>query len=379
MLDTLLTTVNAVVPIILLILLGYLLKRFKFLNANFIKLGNKFVFKVCLPCMLFINIYDNLTSFMEINWQVVLYSVVIVLVLFGLGFVTCILITKDRRRRGVILQCVFRSNFAIIGLALVDSLGGDTAIAGIVSAFTIPVFNILAVIALSIFVGEEAANGAAAPEGEASGELPLSPQPTDGVGFQASSSAAVVKKPVKKNSVKGILINIVKNPLIIGVFLGLVFVGIRDIEALACNCSVAEIPFRFDTQLLFLHTTVKNLKSIASPLALIVMGGQFEFSAVKGMTKEIVVSVLLRIVVAPVLGIGVAILLTRFTPIKFGSEIYPMLVALFGTPVAVSSAVMAGEMGNDEQLATQLVVWTSIGSALTISLTVFTLMSCGVM
>ncbi|MDE6613212.1 MAG: AEC family transporter, partial [Clostridia bacterium] len=57
MLDILVTSINAVVPIILLILLGYFLKRFKFLNDTFVKIGNKFVFKVCLPCMLFINVY----------------------------------------------------------------------------------------------------------------------------------------------------------------------------------------------------------------------------------------------------------------------------------------------------------------------------------
>lgn len=60
MLDILVTSVNAVLPIVLLILLGYLLKRVKFLNANFVKMGNKFVFNVCLPCMLFINVaIDN--------------------------------------------------------------------------------------------------------------------------------------------------------------------------------------------------------------------------------------------------------------------------------------------------------------------------------
>ncbi|MGN0812053.1 MAG: AEC family transporter [Candidatus Coproplasma sp.] len=370
MLTTFLTTVNAVVPIILLILLGYLLKRFKFLNQNFIKLGNKFVFKVCLPCMLFINIYDSMKSFADINWTVAIYAVVMIVVIFGLGLLTAILTTKDNKRRGVILQCTFRSNFAIIGLTLVERLGGDTAIAGIVSAFSIPVFNILAVIALSIFTsGEETAEGVdetttVNAEGAASTTVD-------------ANGATAVKKPAKKNNVKNILLNIIKNPLIIGVVVGLVFVGIREIEVAACGVSAEELPFRFDTQLKFLYTAVKDLKAIASPLALIVLGGQFEFSAVKGMTKEIVVATAWRVLLAPLLGIGVAILLSTFTPINFGAEVYPTMIALFGTPVAVSSAIMAGEMKNDEQLATQLVVWTSIASILTIFVIVFVLMSCG--
>lgn len=367
MLDTLLTTVNAVVPIVLLILLGYLLKRFGFLNQNFIKIGNKFVFKVCLPCMLFINIYDNMKSFSDVNWTVVLYAVIVVLVIFCLGLLTAILTTKDNKRRGVILQCAFRSNFAIIGLTLVERLGGNTAIAGIVSAFTIPVFNILAVIALTVFVAKDVKvatveGGESVPAGEEDSQVGAAPSP--------------VNKAPKKNGIKSILLNIVKNPLIIGVLLGLVFVGIRQIEMAACG---GETPFRFDTQLKFLYTCVKDLKSIASPLALVVLGGQFEFSAVKGMTKEIAVSVVWRIIIAPLIGIGVAILLDSYTSIKFGAEIYPTLIALFGTPVAVASAIMAGAMDNDEQLATQLVVWTSIGSIVTIFITVFMLTSFGLL
>lgn len=56
---------------------------------------------------------------------------------------------------------------------------------------------------------------------------------------------------------------------------------------------------------------------------------------------------------------------------------FPALVAMFGSPVAVSSAIMAGSMGNDEQLAAQLVVWTSLLSIVTIFVTVCLLMWMG--
>lgn len=360
MLDILVTSVNAVLPIVLLILLGYLLKRFKFLNDNFVKIGNKFVFNVCLPCMLFINIYDKMNSFSDIRWDVVVYAVIMICVIFGLGLLTAILTTKKNKRRGVILQCSFRSNFAIIGLTLVARLGGDEGIAGIISAFSIPVFNILAVIALSIFAESE----------EKTPEV---------VGSCEQLSIELEKSEPKKKSfgksVGNILLNIVKNPLIIGVVLGLIFVGIREIERACCGGAV---PFRFNNQLKFLYTCAVDLKAIASPLALVVLGGQFEFSAVKGMTKEIIIGTVWRIVLAPLLGIGVAFLLSRYTNLfTFGPEIYPTLIALFGTPVAVSSAIMAGQMGSDEQLATQLVVWTSICSIATIFIMVFILMSCG--
>lgn len=369
MLEVLKTSVNAVFPIILLILLGYLLKRFKFLNDNFVKIGNKFVFRVCLPCMLFINIYDNMNSFADIRWDVVIYAVITICVIFGLGLLTAVLTTKKKNRRGVILQCSFRSNFAIIGLSLVGSLGGDEALAGIISAFSIPVFNILAVVALSVFAEPEPAP-IPAPETEA---IP----PVAEEGAQSSPGVQTVKAAKSKHGIKNILLNIVKNPLIIGVVAGLVFVGIREIERACCG---GEVVFSFKEHIKFLYTCTGNLKAIASPLALIVLGGQFEFTAVKGMTKEIIVGTVWRVLLAPLIGIGVAYLLSTYTGLfTFGAEVYPTLIALFGTPVAVSSAIMAGEMHSDEQLATQLVVWTSLSSIITIFATVFILMSTGLL
>ena len=137
------------------------------------------------------------------------------------------------------------------------------------------------------------------------------------------------------------------------------------------------MPFSFKTHLKFAYTAVADLKAIASPLALIILGGQFEFSAVKGMTKEIVAGTVLRVVVTPLIGIGGAILLSLTPLVDFGAEVYPTFIALFATPVAVSSAIMAGAMKNDEQLATQLVVWTSVSSILTVFITVFLLMNFG--
>ena len=111
-----------------------------------------------------------------------------------------------------------------------------------------------------------------------------------------------------------------------------------------------------------------------------ILGGQFEFSAVKGMTKEIIVGTVWRIVLAPLIGIGLAVLFSKLTPVLNDLDaVYPTLIALFGTPVAVSSAIMAGAMKNDEQLATQYVVWTSLGSIITIFATVLILMGCGLM
>ncbi len=336
--NVLITAVNAIAPIILLILLGYFLKRIGFLSQDFVKIGNKLVFNVCLPCMLFINIY-SIDSFASINWSIVIYCVSMLLVIFALSFVTALTVTKVPERRGVVWQCAFRSNFAIIGLSLASTLGGAEAVAtaAVVSAFTVPLFNVLAVISLSVFVNRD--------------------------GSEAHSAA-------------GILRSMVRNPLIISAALGLLCLGIREAQMAVFG----QVVFALNRQMKFLYTALDNLHTMASPLALVVLGGQFAFSAARGLLKEIAVGTVWRIVLAPLLGIGCAIVLSETTGLlTCGVNEYPALIAMFGSPVAVSSAVMAGSMGNDEQLATQLLVWSSLFSIVTIFVQVCVLMGMGLL
>lgn len=336
-LHILVTAANAVLPIVLLILLGYWLRQKNFLSADFVKTGNKLVFNVCLPCMLFINVYD-IESFNQIQWDIVIYSDLMIVVIFLLGLAVAMTTTKVAKRRGAISQAVFRSNMAIIGLSLASAVGGNeaVAVAAIVSAFSVPLFNVLAVLCLTMFADDNHKG---------------------------------------KTDYKKILMNIVKNPLIISIMLGMAFLAIRELQVILFG----EVLFSVKRDMKFLYTSVNNLKAIASPFALLVLGGQFTFSAVKELWKEIVSGTFSRIVLSPLIGIGVAIILSNMGILSCGVNEYPALIALFGSPTAVSSAVMAGQMGADEQLATQLVVWTSIGSILTVFLTVVILMSMGLL
>lgn len=330
------TAVNAVIPVVLLVLLGYCLRRVGFLTEEFARVGNKVSFNVALPCMLFINVY-SIESFDEIRWDAVIYCVAMLLIIFILGLVVAMATTSVPERRGVILQATFRSNNAIVGLSLASVLGGEeaVAVAAIVSAFGVPVMNILAVLSLTIFVE----NG----EGH-------------------------------KFDIRGVLKKIARNPLIIAICLGMVCLLIRGVQ----RKYLGEVVFALNKQLKFLYNTLNNIKSMASPFALIVLGAQFNFASSKGMLREIVVGCVCRVVIAPLAAIGMAVVLSEFTPLlNFGVNEYPSLVGLFGTPAAVSSAIMAGQMKNDQQLATQLVVWTSIASIFTMFLTVCLLMAGG--
>lgn len=328
---------NAVMPILLLALLGYFLRVIKFADDSFFKKANTMVFKLFLPVLLFVNIYE-IDSLKSLNFKAVLYCVVAILILFGFGYLIANLVTKKRSHLGVLAQCSFRSNYAIIGIPLALSLGGEEAVAfaSVLSAVAVPMFNCLAVIILSHYAGER-----------------------------------------RENALKDTLIKTAKNPLIIGVFMGIAVLAIRSFIPV----DEMGIPvFTIENNIPFFYKTLKNLSSVASPLALVVLGARFDFKAVGSLKKEIIIGTLMRVVMAPVIGLGGAIILSEFTGLfSFSAVEYPALISLFATPTAVSSAVMVGEIGGDEQLAGQLVVWTSVVSMLTIYVIVFAMKSFAIL
>jgi predicted permease len=170
-----------------------------------------------------------------------------------------------------------------------------------------------------------------------------------------------------------IINEVVRNPLIAGVMAGLAVLVVRQWQLNHFGAVV----FSLERDLAPLYEVLGELKAMTTPLALIVLGGQFRFSAVRGMFREIAVGTVWRTVLTPIIGLGGAVLLSRMGLLQCGTAEYPALIALFGSPVAVSSAIMAKEMHNDEQLATQLLVWTSVVSIVTIFGAVCLLMSLG--
>lgn len=321
----LLFAVNATMPIVMLVAVGYILKRVGMLDGMVAKVLNKLVFRVFLPCMLFLNMY-NIKDLADIDFGFVIYAVAATLALFAIAFVAVIFFTKDNSKRGALVQAVFRANYALVGIPLATSLfGTEGAIAAtVLSAFLIPVFNALAVIGLSVF-----------------------------------SSG-------KKPSVKKILIGVVKNPLIQSIALGFVALGIRAVFVRF------GISFRLDG-VEPLYKTISSLSSVATPLALLALGAQFELSAIPHLKKYIIFGVLARNLIVPLLGIGVAYFIGAFSGAHFAT-----FVAVFCTPVAVSSVPMAQEMDSDVSLAGQLVIWSTLFSAISIFLASYLLKLIGI-
>ena len=326
--ESLIFALNAITPIVLTVALGYILKKTGFMDEKFTKMANKLVFRVFLPCMLFLNVY-KIESIGDIDIGYVIYAVGMGLVIFLLGLPAVMLLSKRPEQRGVLWQSIYRSNYALIGIPLAQSLFGDEGamVASLLSAFVVPSFNIFAVISLSAF----RADGG---------------------------------KPSFKKTLRGIA----ANPLIWGIAAGVAALCIR---ALFVRFDVG---FRF-SDVTPVFTVLEYMSRMATPMALLCLGSQFEFSAVASLRREIIFGVLMRTVIVPLLGLGTAYLFFRSS---FGGAQFAAFVAVFATPVAVSSVPMTQEMDGDVILAGQLVVWTTLASALSVFFVSFLLKAVGV-
>ena len=322
--DSFIFALSAVAPIVLAVIVGYFFKKIGMMDEDFAKKANKLVFRAFMPVMLFVNIYKM--SLSDVDLGFIGYCLIALFIVFALSIPACMMIAGKKDRVGVLVQAIFRSGYSLIGIPLAGSLYGDEGMmaATILSAALIPCFNILAVISLSAL-------------GNDSGE---------------------------KVSPKKIILDIIKNPLIIGIFSALVCVAVRTfvLEPMGITFKLSNITPLFQV--------LQYLANLAIPLALLVLGAQFEFSAVAALKKEIIFGTLTRTVIVPALVIGVAFLFFRE---KFNAAQFATLVAAFATPVAVPSVPMVQEMGGDVTLAGQLVVWSTLVSALTVFLVTFLL------
>lgn len=309
--DNFLLSLNIVIPVFLIMGLGYAAKALKWLDDKSAKVMNSLIFKIFLPILLCNNIRNADISKLA-NVGVFVYAAVGLCVLFGVSMLLMPRISKDGRRTGVLVQGICRANYAFLGLPLIAAMfpNQDTSVASLMVAITVPFYNALSVVALEIYRG---------------GQI----------------------KPAK------ILKNIAKNPLIIGCAVGLVLLlaGIK-------------LPTVIDK-------AMTDVGKAATPMALFLLGASFSFSAVHGNEKALSFAVVMKLVVVPVIFVGIALLM-GFRDVALAS----ILIA-FGAPTAVSSFTMAQQMDGDDVLAGQIVVFTTLLSVVSLVAFIFVFKQMG--
>ena len=269
--ENLILSLNVVLPLFLLIALGYVLKLFGMYETSTLKTMNKLVFKVFLPTYLFQSIYSTNLS-VAFNKKVIAFAIISLLLWFFmlLLFVPCI--EKQNAKRGVMIQGMFRSNFVLFGLPIAISLCGEDKVGptSLLIGIIVPIYNVLAVITLEIFRGG---------------------------------------KPSLKKMFRGII----TNPLIIA-----------SVLAIVLNGAKITVPYA-------LEKTIIDIGKVATPLALLVLGGEFQFSKVKKNMKQLIITVAGKLIVFPFIVVTVAIVL------GFRNETLVPVFLMTGSPVAVTS------------------------------------------
>ena len=315
MLANFLYSVNVILPIFILVSLGVILKKLHVIPENFSDAVDKLIFKLALPSMLFLEVAGAELS-EALNPKLALFAAVAISLLFLTVLVIVVLLVRDNGKRGAMIQGICRSNFAILGMPLIDNMFGAAGVqeAALIMPITILLYNTFSVIVLSIFAPKEK-------------QLPLS-------------------KTVKK-----ILKNIVTNPLIIGVVLGLPFMfwGL-------------ELPLVADKSL-------RYLSNLVTPAALISLGSTVRLKSFEGRVRLAVLSACGRTVFAPAVMVTIAALL------GFRGSSLGTILILFGAPTAVSSYIMAKNMGSDHELAGQILLLTTMMCLFTIFVFIFILKS----
>lgn len=321
--ENLAISVNAVLPLIICMAAGYLFRRTKLVDEGFCRKCNTFCFKTFLPLMIFMNVYNSdLES--AVQPGAFLFAAAAVLVIFAAAFLIIPRIVKKgsvdsagspvsaASRQAVLIQCIFRSNFVIFGYQVVANVygAGQAAVASVMAAIVVPLYNVLAVITLEYFTNS-------------------------------------------KNGLRPVILGIIKNPLIIGAVAALLF-----------KLSGLTLPTP-------LYTGLSDMAGMATPLALVVLGGTFHFDALRRNAGALAIGTLGKIVVSPLVMVPIA------AAFGFRDANLLSLVIVFASPAAVNSYTMAAAYGHDPELAGQLVVVTSVLSMVSVFGWIFLLRTLG--
>ena len=257
MLDNFLTAVNAVVPFILYMGLGWLIVRTKTADEAFLNKLNSMVFKIFFPIMLFNNFYTMDLS-EGLGGAMVLFSAAAVLIITGTAFLIVQRTALPDNRKGVVIQAMFRGNAALFALPMAESVCGSAGrtAASLIVAITVPMFNVLAIIVLEHYSGGK-------------------------TGF-----LALLKK-------------VVTNPMILGAAVGLAAFLIK-----------VRLP-------VFLTKPISAVSSATTPLALMALGGTLHFSSVKANRKILGTVIGLRLILIPALILAVSLAFSMKTAERF--------------------------------------------------------------
>ena len=303
-------SVGAILPVFGVMVLGFLLRRRGFLTQGFCQTGNRLVFNLCLPAMLLRQI-ASMGGVRASDGGFLLYAFAATLAGVLAVWLPAHFFMKNKTQVGAFAQGAFRGNTALLGAALLQSICGSQAYAPLIILAAVPVYNVLSVVVLSLEAG--------------------------GGGM------------LDRARVLGALKQVARNPILLGILAGMPFA-----------LTGRSIPLPADKVL-------SMLGGLASPLSLLVIGAGFRWQAALEKRRTTLLAALVKLVLLP------AAALPPAAALGFRGEALVALLVMSGTPSAVSSYIMAENMGNDGVLANGIVAVTTLLSAVTLTGWIFLL------
>lgn len=304
-------SINATFPVFLLIIIGYILKRFKITNKEFVSITNRINYVLTLPALLFTDIAKtDIKAVFDLKY--VLFCMIVTTVSFFILWWLSKLLIKDKSIIGAFVQASFRGSAAVLGVAFIQNMYGDSGMAPLMIVGTVPLYNIYSVIVLT---------------------------------FEANNN----NNSSTKKSIKSAFTNICTNPIIIAIFAGVI-------------ASLLQIKFPF-----IISKSLSNIASIATPMALIAIGAGFEGRKAIAKIKPTIISSMIKLVIQPAIFLPIAILM------GFRDQKLVALMIMLAAPTTASCYIMASSMDNDEILTSSVVVMTTFLSSVTLTLIIFIL------
>ena len=311
--ENLIFSLNATIPIFLMMLLGMLFRKLGWMDEVFAAKMNKFVFLVPLPVLLFEQLAT--VDFSEV-WDIKFILFCFVVTAISITISTLIsLLWKDRSIKGEFIQATYRSSAALLGIAFIQNIYGTAGMAPLMIIGSVPLYNIMAVVVLSVF------------------------KPGNN-----SFDKALVKKTLK---------GIATNPIIIGIVAGFVWSALK--------LSMPSI----------LHKTVSSIGATATPMGLMSMGATFEMKKATSKMKPTLVAVFMKLIGFCAIFLPVAAML------GFRNEQLIAILVMLGSATTVSSFVMARSMGHEGTLSSGVIMMTTLLSAFTLTMWLDVLRSFG--
>ncbi len=305
-------SINATLPIFLIMILGKILYRLHVINDDFVRSADRFVFYAALPALVFKDLTENdISGNFNIKYVGFCFFVTLFIILAIWGLTEFFM--KNEKEKGAFIQASYRSSAAILGLAFIDNMYSSAGMAPLMIIGAVPLFNIFAVVILTL----KGDNGS------------------------------------RKPDLKTTILNIFKNPILLGILIAL--------------------PFAFTgiTFPSFINKGISYLANTASPLALLSIGASFEgHKAIKKIKPTIIATV-----------IKLFLLCSVFLPlaISFGfrnQELVGILIML-GSPATASCYIMAKNTRNDAVLTSSIIVLTTLLSSVSLTMWIYILKTLG--